>query len=163
MTYDPRKVVSAGFPLDDFTFTYNISGAVTQANLGAALTIDTTAASTMKLAGDGAPIHGRLQSYEDRSQQGAGKTGTVQRKFKERFPPPSVTASQSVTPSAVRPPPVTAARRSQAPIPSPISSSRRAPTSSSSNPCKERHQTNEPLLLEIARNRRPVERCARGL
>jgi hypothetical protein len=84
--FDPRHVVSYGFPFDDFNFTYNISGAVTQANLGAALTIDTTAASTMKLAGDGAPIHGRLQSCEDRTQQGAGKTGTVQRKFKEKLP-----------------------------------------------------------------------------
>lgn len=86
MTYDPRKVVSSGFPLDDFTFTYNISGAVTQADLGSALTLDTAAASTMKLAGDGKQIHGRLYTYEDRSQQGAGKTGAVQRRFKERLP-----------------------------------------------------------------------------
>jgi hypothetical protein len=86
MTYDPRKVVSAGFPLDDFTFTYNISGAVDQTKLGNAVTLDSTAASTMKLAGDGAAVHGRLVSFEDRSQQGAGKTGAVQRKFKEKLP-----------------------------------------------------------------------------
>lgn len=86
MAYDPRKVVSSGFPLDDFTFTYNISGAVTQDDLGKAVTLDTAADSTMKLAGDGAQIHGRLWSYEDRSQQGAGKTGAVQRRFKERLP-----------------------------------------------------------------------------
>jgi hypothetical protein len=84
--FDPRAVVSYGFPFDDFIFTYNISGAVTQDNLGAALTLDTTAASTMKLAADGDEIHGRLQTYEDRSQQGAGKTGAVQRKFKEKLP-----------------------------------------------------------------------------
>lgn len=86
MTYDPRTVVSYGFPFDDFMFTYNISGAATQDNLGNALTLDTAAAATMTLAGDGKAIHGRLFSYEDRTQQGAGKVGTVQRKFKEKLP-----------------------------------------------------------------------------
>ena len=84
--YDPRKVVSHGFPLEADTFTYNISGAVTQADLGKALAIDATAPNTMKLAGDGDAIVGRLFSYEDRSQQGAGKTGAVQRRFKEKLP-----------------------------------------------------------------------------
>lgn len=83
--YDPRKVVSYGFPLDDDTFTYNISGAVTQDDVGKAVSIDTAAASTMKLAADGAQIVGRLSTYEDRSQQGAGKTGSVQRRFKEKL------------------------------------------------------------------------------
>lgn len=86
MTYDPRKVVSYGYPLDDFTFTYNISGTVDQTSLGKALTQDTSAASTFKLAGDGDPIDGRLWSYEDRTQQGAGKVGAVQRRFKELLP-----------------------------------------------------------------------------
>lgn len=86
MTYDPRKVVSYGFPLDDVTFTYNISGTVAQTDLGKALSQDTAAASTMKLAADGDSIIGRLVSYEDRSQQGAGKTGAVQRRFKELLP-----------------------------------------------------------------------------
>jgi hypothetical protein len=86
MTYDPRKVVSYGFPLDDFIFTYNISGAVAQTDLGKAVTLDATADSSMKLAGDGDPIDGRLLTYEDRSQQGAGKTGAVARRFKELLP-----------------------------------------------------------------------------
>lgn len=86
MSYNPRKVVSYGFPLDDFMYTYNISGVVTQDNIGAALTLDTTAANTMKLAGDGDTVHGRLFSYEDRSQQGGGKVGTVMRRFKEKLP-----------------------------------------------------------------------------
>lgn len=86
MTYDPRKVVSYGFPLDDFTFTYNLAAGIGQANLGNALTLDTSAASKMKLAGNGAAIHGRLFQAEDRSQQGAGLTGSVQRKFKEILP-----------------------------------------------------------------------------
>jgi hypothetical protein len=86
MTYDPRKVVSSGFPIDDFIYTYNISGAVTQDDLGKALTLDTTAANTMRLAGDGEAVHGRLFSYEDRSQQGGGKVGAVQRRFKDKIP-----------------------------------------------------------------------------
>lgn len=86
MTYDPRKVVSAGFPLDDVTFTYNISGAATQDNRGGAVTLDPTAPNTMKLAGEGNPIHGRLASLEDRTQQNAGVTGAVQRQFKEKLP-----------------------------------------------------------------------------
>ena len=86
MTYDPRNVVSYGFPLDDDMFTYNISGTITQDDIGKAVTLDTTAANTFKLAGDGEPVHGRLFSYEDRSQQGAGKVGTVMRRFKEKLP-----------------------------------------------------------------------------
>jgi hypothetical protein len=86
MTYDPRNVVSSGFPLDDFTFTYKLSGTVAQANVGNAVTLDTSAASTMKLAADGDEIHGRLTSVEDRTLQGAGTTGAVQRKFKEKLP-----------------------------------------------------------------------------
>lgn len=85
MAYDPRAVVSYGFPLDDTTFTYKLSGTVTQDNLGQALSLDTAAASTMKLAADGEAIHGRLFQVEDRTQQGAGVTGAVQRRFKERL------------------------------------------------------------------------------
>jgi hypothetical protein len=84
--YDPRNIVSSGFPIDDVRFTYAISGVVTQADLGKAVTQDKTAPNTMKLAGDGDPIHGRLETYEDRSQQGAGKVGTVARQFKEKLP-----------------------------------------------------------------------------
>lgn len=86
MTYDPRKVVSAGFPLDDVTFTYNLSGDLDRNTLGYAVTQDKTAPSTMKLAGAGDPIHGRLCTIEDRTQQNAGVTCTVQRCFKEQLP-----------------------------------------------------------------------------
>ena len=84
--YDPRAVVSYGFPFDDFIFTYNLSGAPTQADLGKALTLDAAAASTFKLAADGDAVHGRLFQVEDRTQQGAGIVGSVQRKFKEKLP-----------------------------------------------------------------------------
>lgn len=86
MTYNPRGVVSYGFTLDQFTFTYLLSGSPTAANLGHALTFDNGAASTMKLAGDGDAVHGRLSTFEDRTSQGAGKTGAVERKFKDTLP-----------------------------------------------------------------------------
>lgn len=103
MVYDPRKVVSYGFPFDDFIFTYNLAAGIGQDQLGQALTLDTTAASTMKLAGDGAPIHGRLMQAEDRTQQGAGLTGSVQRKFKEKLkaiPAAGIAVGESVCGSA---------------------------------------------------------------
>lgn len=86
MAYDPRAVVSSGFPLDDFTFTYLLSGAPVPADIGKALTLDTTAANTFRLAANAEPIQGRLWQVEDRTQQGAGIVGTVQRKFKEKMP-----------------------------------------------------------------------------
>lgn len=86
MVYDPRAIVSSGFPLDDFTFTYKLPNTIVQADGGKAVTLDVTAASAMKLTVDGSPIHGRIFSVENRSQQGAGYTGAIQRKFKERLP-----------------------------------------------------------------------------
>ena len=77
-------VQSHYFPLDDFQFTYNLSGTVTQADIGKALTWDKTAANTMKLAGDGDAVDGRLWQVEDR---GAGLlVGSVERKFKAKLP-----------------------------------------------------------------------------
>ncbi|WP_037500722.1 hypothetical protein [Sphingomonas jaspsi] len=84
--YDPRNVVSFGFPLDDFTFTYNLAAGTVLADVGKALSIDPTGASKMKLAGDGDTIRGRLTTFEDRTQQGAGLKGAVQRRFKEKLP-----------------------------------------------------------------------------
>lgn len=87
MTYDPRKVVTYGFPLDDEAFTYAINDAgASAATLGMAVELDTSAPGTVKLATDGAFVFGRLISYEDRTAQNGGKTGTVQREFKELFP-----------------------------------------------------------------------------
>lgn len=64
--YDPAK-----------SFTWNISGAVNKAtDIGKAVSQDTTAPSTAKLATDGARILGTLGSYEDRVQEGV-KVGTV--------------------------------------------------------------------------------------
>ena len=84
--YDPRKIVSYGFPLDAFTFTYKLPITITQLDLGKAVTLDVTAACAMKLSVDGSPINGRLFSIENRTNQGAGYTGAVQRRFKEKLP-----------------------------------------------------------------------------
>lgn len=87
MTYDPRKVVTSGFPMDDAQFTYAINDAgASQATVGNAVTLDHTAPGTMKLAGVGDPVHGQLLSYEDRSGQAGGVTGTVARQFKDKLP-----------------------------------------------------------------------------
>jgi len=84
MTYTPESVVSYGFPIDDFTFTYLLNSAIVAADVGKAVNLD-NAANRMKLTGNGQAILGRLYSFEDRTVSGI-KTGAVQRKFKERLP-----------------------------------------------------------------------------
>ncbi len=89
MPYTGTGVVSSGFPLDDFTFTYLISGLADDAAVAAApgkvVSQDTAAASTVKLAGDGDAIFGRVRTAENRSVLGI-KTAAIQRKFKELVP-----------------------------------------------------------------------------
>lgn len=89
MAYTGSGVVTSGFPLDDFTFTYLISGLADAAAVNAApgkvVAIDTGAAATVKLAGDGDEIFGRVRTAEDRDVLGI-KTAAIARKFKERVP-----------------------------------------------------------------------------
>lgn len=86
MDYNINAVVSQYFPLDDFIFTYNLAAGSTVDLVGRALTLDASAPSTFKAAGDGDAIHGRLFQFEDRRQQGAGLVGSVERKFKAKLP-----------------------------------------------------------------------------
>lgn len=86
MDYSINRVVSQYFPLDDFTFTYNLAAGATIEHVGNALTLDPTGNSQMKLAGDGDRIDGRLFQFEDRRQQGGGLVGSVERKFKAKLP-----------------------------------------------------------------------------
>lgn len=65
-----------GIPVEDFDFTWNLNSAVTAADVGKAMSIDTSAASTLKLAADGDAIIGWLVSYENRVQEGV-KVGTA--------------------------------------------------------------------------------------
>ena len=89
MVYTPAGVVSFGFPLDDFTFTYLISGLADEtavaAAAGRAASLDTAAANTVKLAADGDEIFGRIFLAENRTVLGF-KTAAVQRRFKEKLP-----------------------------------------------------------------------------
>lgn len=85
MAYNIGAPVSFGFTFNDFQFTYLLSGVVTLADVGKGVTLDTTAANTMKLAGVGDPIYGRLETFEDRISLGI-KVGNVSRKFKDKLP-----------------------------------------------------------------------------
>lgn len=82
----PNQVVSQLFSFEDFTFTMNVSGTVTAADVGKAVALDTTAANTVKLAGANDIIYGRLETYEDRTQQAAGKVGAIARKYRAILP-----------------------------------------------------------------------------
>lgn len=89
MPYTPNGVVSSGFPIDDFTFTYLLSGVTTEvaaaAAAGKAVSQDITAPNTFKLAADGDVIAGRVYVAERRNVEGF-TTASIQRKFKERMP-----------------------------------------------------------------------------
>jgi len=83
--YTAMGLVSTGFPIPDTLFTYGLHSTIdVVADLGKAVTLDTTATNTMKLAGTSDPIHGILVLAEDRAA--LGKVGTVARQFKEKLP-----------------------------------------------------------------------------
>jgi hypothetical protein len=89
MPFTGSGVVSFGFPIDAFTFTYYITGladdAATAAAVGKAVSQDTSAASSVKLAADAEAIFGRVFQAENRSVLGV-KTAAIQRRFKEKLP-----------------------------------------------------------------------------
>lgn len=85
MTYSPNAVVAHSFSLPDFTFTMNVSGAVALTDVGKAVSLDTTADNTVKLAADGDEIFGRLESVEIDGLDGL-KVGAVSRKFRAPLP-----------------------------------------------------------------------------
>lgn len=76
----------AGIYFEDYQLTYLISGSPDPvASLGCAVTIDTTAANTMRLAAAGERIFGRLETCEVRTVEGI-TVGTVARKFSDTLP-----------------------------------------------------------------------------
>lgn len=85
MAYTPNSVVTQTFSFPDFVFTMVVSGDVTAADVGKAVALDTASANTVKLAGPGEHIYGRLETFEDRSQEGI-KVGAVSRKFRTGLP-----------------------------------------------------------------------------
>jgi hypothetical protein len=62
-------------PDNDLTFILNND--IVEENVGLVVTQDSSAANTVKLAGDGDEILGRLESYEDRTATAGYKVGTV--------------------------------------------------------------------------------------
>lgn len=72
------------YPFDDFQFTVNLAAGITLADEGKALTQDTSADTTMKLAGDGDPIDAILIKVENRVIEGH-LVGTVGFKFAEKL------------------------------------------------------------------------------
>lgn len=65
-----------GIHVEDAAFPFNMENAVVLADVGKAMTIDTGADCSAKLAGDGDRVIGKLQTFEDRVQEGV-KVGTV--------------------------------------------------------------------------------------
>ena len=80
-----NAIVLEAFSFESFTFTRYITGTVDATCVGKACAIDSSAAGSVKLAGDGDAVYGRIYQYEDRTQEGI-KVVTVERKFIKRLP-----------------------------------------------------------------------------
>jgi hypothetical protein len=76
----------------------NLAAGITQAHIGRAVTLDATAPNTVKLAGDGDPILGRLETVEHRQVEGI-LVGTVAMQGVLHLPYDG-TPSPAITPGA---------------------------------------------------------------
>lgn len=65
-----------GLFAEDFQYAFLLASGITAADIGKAVTIDSTADGTVKLAGDGEFILGRLETVEVRAAEGVS-VGTV--------------------------------------------------------------------------------------
>jgi hypothetical protein len=72
-------VTLKGIPQPTFGYTYKLASATVVGDIGKAMSLDTTAANTAKLAADGDRIIGVLVVYEDRTLEGI-KVGTIRTK-----------------------------------------------------------------------------------
>lgn len=59
-----------GFHVEDFSWTWNLTGTIARADVGKLMTQDTAAKNSAKLAGDDAAPLGVLMSYENRTVEG---------------------------------------------------------------------------------------------
>jgi hypothetical protein len=85
MVYNPLSVIAQYFPFDDFMFTYNLAAGIAVTDEGKAVQLDTAASNQMKLVTNGSTVDGRLFKFEDRTQQGGGLVGTVERKLRAKL------------------------------------------------------------------------------
>jgi len=74
-----------GFFMEDWMLPWNLKAGIVAADVGKAVTIDTSAARTVKLAGNGDVIIGRLEIVEDRAVEGI-LVGTVAHKGAFKLP-----------------------------------------------------------------------------
>lgn len=74
-----------GFYSKNWALTWNLTGTTSSADIGKAMTQDTSAANTARLAGDNDSIIGILQSRENRIQEGV-VVGTICMAFSEKLP-----------------------------------------------------------------------------
>ena len=65
-----------GIEHEEFHYPFNLASAVTADDVGKPVTLDATAANTVKVAGDGDVIVGKLATYENRAIEGV-KVGAV--------------------------------------------------------------------------------------
>ena len=65
-----------GIEHEEFHYPFNLASAVTADDVGKPVAIDATAANTVKVAGDGDVIVGKLVTYENRAIEGV-KVGAV--------------------------------------------------------------------------------------
>ena len=88
-----------GLTHEDFQYPFNLNVAIVAADVGKAVSIDTTAARTVKLAADGDVIIGELATVEVRSIE-AIRVGTVSLKggfsFTRATAAPAVTVGASI-------------------------------------------------------------------
>ena len=86
MAFNPNQVVLDGFTQHDFAFTMFLAaghGLTDEELIGRVVTLDATAAATVKVSGDDDPVYGRIFQVEDRSQEGV-VTVTVETRFRKR-------------------------------------------------------------------------------
>lgn len=76
MTAQIGKISLKGIYHDDSAYTFLLASGITTADIGKAVTIDSTAANTIKLAGNQEVILGRLESVEERTAEGI-TVGTI--------------------------------------------------------------------------------------
>lgn len=74
-----------GFTFEDSYLTCNLAAGITGADVGKALALDTSAANTVKLAGDDDFVIARLETVELRTQEGQN-VGTAAFRFSQLLP-----------------------------------------------------------------------------
>ena len=73
-----------GMAHNDFNYPFYLADGITKADIGKAVSLDTTGPNKVKLAADDDQIIGRLLTVEDRTVEGV-LVGTVERKGGFRF------------------------------------------------------------------------------